>query len=134
MIKLINILSELIDPSEAYSDIDAINTVADGKRKIAFIVEKSNNKDNWKRIQKVIADNNLKTVYVKGNSNHAYIVYTPDNIKNAMELKNIAEKYDGYLSANATKEDTKRIGELLEYTDDKIQAFINKNYPDETSR
>jgi len=37
MIKLINILSELIDPSEAYSDIDAINTVADGKRKIAFV-------------------------------------------------------------------------------------------------
>ena len=80
---------------------------------------------------KIIADNNLRTVYVKGNPNHAYIVYTPDNEKNAMELKDIAEKYDGYLSANATKEDTRRIGELLEYTPKAIDAFVAKNYPNE---
>jgi hypothetical protein len=124
-------LNEKIDPSEAYNDTDAINTILQGKRKIAFIVEKANNADNWKRIQKTIADNNLKTVYVKGNPNHAYIVYTPDNVKDAMELKAIAEKYDGYLSANASKEDTRRIGELLGYTEDKIDAFVAKNYPNE---
>jgi hypothetical protein len=124
-------LNEEIDPSEAYSDIDAVNTIVQGKRKIAFIVEKANNPDNWKRVQKIIADNNLKTVYVKGNPNNAYIVYTSDNVKDAMELKALAEKYKGYLSANATKEDTRRIGELLGYTKDKIDAFIAKNYPNE---
>ena len=131
MIKLIDILSEIIDPSEAYNDTDAINTIIQGKRKIAFIVEKANNPDNWQRIQKLIRDNDLKTVYVKGNPNHAYIVYTQDNVKNAMELKDIAEKYKGYLSANATKEDTRRIGELLEYTPKAIDAFVAKNYPNE---
>jgi hypothetical protein len=131
MIKLIDILSEIIDPSEAYNDTDAINTIVQGKRKIAFIVEKANNADNWERIQQTIKDNNLKIVYVKGNPNHAYIVYTPDNVKNAMELKKLAEKYDGYLSANATKEDTRRIGELLEYTPKAIDAFVTKNFPNE---
>jgi hypothetical protein len=42
MIKLLDLLLEEIDPSEAYNDMDAIQTLVDGKRDLAFIVEKSN--------------------------------------------------------------------------------------------
>ena len=131
MIKLIDILSEIIDPSEAYNDTDAVQTLIDGKRNLAFVVEKSNNKENWARIQKMIADNGLKAMYVKGNTNNAYVVYTPGSEAKANELKSIAETYKGYLSANATKEDTIKIGELLGYNYDKIMAYVNKNFPNE---
>jgi hypothetical protein len=134
MIKLIDILSEIIDPSEAYNDTDAVQTLIDGKRNLAFIVEKSNNKDNWARIQKMIADNGLKAMYVKGNTNNAYVVYTPGSEAKANELKNIAETYNGYLSANATKEDTIKIGELLGYNYDKIMAYVDKNFPKTEAR
>jgi hypothetical protein len=134
MIKLIDILSEIIDPSEAYNDTDAVQTLIDGKRNLAFIVEKSNNKDNWARIQKMIADNGLKAMYVKGNTNNAYVVYTPGSEAKANELKDIAETYDGYLSANATKEDTIKIGELLGYDYDKIMAYVDKNFPKTEAR
>jgi hypothetical protein len=134
MIKLIDILSEIIDPSEAYNDTDAVQTLIDGKRNLAFIVEKSNNKDNWARIQKMIADNGLKAMYVKGNTNNAYVVYTPGSESKANELKDIAETYDGYLSANATKEDTIKIGELLGYDYDKIMAYVDKNFPKTEAR
>ena len=134
MIKLIDILSEIIDPSEAYNDTDAVQTIIDGKRDLAFVVEKSNNKDNWARIQKMIADNGLKAMYVKGNTNNAYVVYTPGSEAKANELKDIAETYDGYLSANATKEDTIKIGELLGYNYDKIMAYVDKNFPKTEAR
>jgi len=123
-------INEIIDPSEAYNDTDAVQTLIDGKRNLAFVVEKSNNKDNWARIQKMIADNGLKAMYVKGNTNNAYVVYTPGSEAKANELKDIAETYDGYLSANATKEDTIKIGELLGYNHDKIMAYVAKNFPD----
>jgi hypothetical protein len=134
MIKLTDIvktiIAEEIDPSEAYNDIDAVQTLIDGKRNLAFVVEKSNNKENWARIQKMIADNGLKAMYVKGNLNNPYIVYTPGSEAKANELKDIAETYDGYLSAQATKEDTIKIGELLGYNYDKIMAYVAKNFPD----
>jgi len=117
-------LNEEIDPSEAYSDMNALKTVVDGKRKIAFIVRKSNTQKNWQIIQDVIKETNLKSVYVKGNPYDAYIVYRPEGERDAMELKKLAEKYGGYLAANATEEDTRRIGQLLGYKADKIEQYI----------
>jgi hypothetical protein len=131
MIKLLDLLLEDIKPSEAYNDMDAIQTLVDGKRELAFMVEKNSPPSDWNKIQKIIADNGFKVMYVKYNPGNAYVVYTPGSESKANELKNIAEKYDGYLSANASKEDTRRIGELLGYTEDKIDAFIAKKYPNE---
>jgi hypothetical protein len=51
-----------------------------------------------------------------------------------MELKDIAEKYKGYLASNATAEDTRRIGQLLDYDEDKIEQFIKDRYIDESLR
>jgi hypothetical protein len=129
MIKLLDLLLEEIDPSEAYNDVDAIQTLVDGKRDLAFIVEKSNNKENWARIQNTIADNGFKVMYVKGNPYNAYIAYIPGSESKANELKDIAEKYGGYLSIYATREETKRIGELLGYTKKSIDDFVSQKYP-----
>jgi len=124
-------LNENIDPSEAYSNIDSIQTIVDGKRNVAFVVEKGDTPKNWERVAKMVSDNGLKSVYVKGNPHHAYVVYTPEAEKIAMELKTIAEKYDGYLSSNATAEDTRRIGQLLDYDPEQIELFIKDRYIDE---
>jgi hypothetical protein len=129
MIKLLDLLLEEIDPSEAYNDVDAIQTLVDGKRDLAFIVEKSNNPSDWEKIQNIIADNGFKVMYVKGNLYNAYVAYIPGSESKANELKDIAEKYGGYLAYDATREDTKRIGELLGYTKKSIDDFITAKYP-----
>jgi hypothetical protein len=129
MIKLLDLLLEEIDPSEAYNDMDAIQTLVDGKRDLAFIVEKSNNPSDWEKIQNIIADNGFKVMYVKGNPYNAYIAYIPGSESKANELKDIAEKHGGYLAYDATREDTKRIGELLGYTKKSIDDFITAKYP-----
>jgi hypothetical protein len=129
MIKLLDLLLEEIDPSEAYNDMDAIQTLVDSKRDLAFIVEKSNDPSDWEKIQNIIADNGFKVMYVKGNPYNAYIAYIPGSESKANELKDIAEKYGGYLAYDATREDTKRIGELLGYTKKSIDDFITAKYP-----
>jgi hypothetical protein len=129
MIKLLDLLLEEIDPSEAYNDMDAIQTLVDGKRDLAFIVEKSNDPSDWEKIQNIIDNNGFKVMYVKGNPYNAYIAYIPGSESKANELKDIAEKYGGYLAYDATREDTKRIGELLGYTKKSIDDFITAKYP-----
>jgi len=133
-VKVCKGLMEDIDPEEAYTNRDSVQTIIDGKRDIAYVVEKGDTPDNWKVVTQMIADNELKSVYVKGNPNHAYIVYRPGAEKIAMELKDIAEKYKGYLASNATAEDTRRIGQLLDYDEDKIEQFIKDRYIDESLR
>ena len=125
------LMSEEIDPSEAYNDTDAINTLVDRKRDIAFIVKDSNTDENWANIQKIIKDNDIRIMYVKGNPHHAYIAYLPGSENKATQLKDLAEKYDGYLSAQASKEDAIKMGRLLGYKEDKIKDFINKNFPND---
>jgi translation initiation factor 1 (eIF-1/SUI1) len=121
-------LNEDIDPSEAYNDVDAINTLKDKKRDVAFIVAKGNTPENWKYVQKVIQDNNIKVMYVKGNTADAYVAYLPGSENKAIQLKNLAEKYGGYLAFDATVDDARKIGKLLGYQEDKIEQYIkNRN-------
>ena len=68
----------------------------------------------------------LKTLSVPLNPNDCYIYYRTGHEKQAQELKDIADKYNGYLAYWATKEDTRRIGELLQYDPKDIEEFINK--------
>lgn len=132
MIKLKDILNtiliEEIDPSEAYGSIGSILTLVNNKRNVAFVTEIGSGKENWKKINELITKHNLKVLPVKYNPHYAYVIYRQGYEKDAIELKDIAEKYDGYLSSGATKEDSRRIGELLGYKKDKIDQYIIKNY------
>jgi hypothetical protein len=120
-------IKEYIDPSEATNDISSIKTIIDGKRNIAFTAEKNNSKGTWKFIQQTIKENDLQVMFVKGNPGNAYIVYKKGSEKDAKKLKDIAEKYDGYLYYAASPEDTREIGRILNYDPKKVEEFIEKN-------
>jgi hypothetical protein len=120
-------LTESIRAAEAHRDEDALQTVIDGKRSIGFITVKTSTMPE-DRIWNLIEEHGLKAVEVAGNKYEAYIYYRPGAEAQALELKAIAEKYGGYLIWNATEEDSRRIGELLEYAPEDIEAYITKNY------
>jgi hypothetical protein len=121
-----------IDPEEATTNLSSVQTLADKKRDIAFIVRKGDTPQNWKRVEQIIQDNDIRTMYVKGNPYDAYVAYLPGSENKATQLKDLAEKYNGYLSSNATAEDTRKIGQLLGYDKDKIEQFIKDRYIDES--
>jgi hypothetical protein len=123
------LLKEEISRNEALTDVDSIRTLVDGKRGVAFITRGGNSSQEWEAIQNMVDTSNLKTMHVKGNEFDAYIVYVQGYANDATELKNIAEKYGGYLHVEATAAETRRIGELLGYKKDEIDAYIKKWYP-----
>lgn len=63
--------------------------------------------------------------------NDSFIMHHPTAESQAKELRKIAEKYRGYLSVEATYDESKKIGELLEYEDSDIEDYLKKNYPAE---
>lgn len=121
-------LVEGISASEAYTDLSSVKTVADGKRDIAFITKGGNSEEDWLEMNRLVKESGLKTMFIKGNPNEAYVIFKPGKEKEATELKDIAEKYGGYLSYEATEEETRRIGQLLSYNEQEIEDFIKKNY------
>jgi hypothetical protein len=125
--KLISILKEVIKASEATTDVGSVQTILDGKRGVAFISKIGNSSQDWNTIQDLISDNGLKTMYVKGNPNEAYVVYAKGYDKDASELKSVAEKYGGFLRYDATEEDSRRIGQLLGYDESDIEDYITRN-------
>jgi len=120
-------IHEVISASEAYTDKSAIQTVIDNKRDLGFITLKSTTVTR-KYFLDMVKKHNLKLLPVKLNPNEAYIYYKPDAEEKAIELANIANKYGGYFAYNATKEDSIRIGQLLGYKDEDINAYVTKNY------
>jgi len=123
------LLKEEISRDEALKDTDSVRTLVDGKRGVAFITRGGNSSQEWEAIQNMVDTSNLKTMHVKGNEFDAYIVYVQGYSNVATELNNIAVKYGGYLLVEATAADTRRIGELLGYKKDEIDAYIKKWYP-----
>ena len=120
-------VNESISYKEALNDFDALQTVLDNKRDIAFLVKGAVPKSDWIKMQEMIKEGGLKTMFVKGNPYEAYVVYRPGKENDATELKDIAEKYGGYLHKDASPEDTRRIGKLLSYHDGEVEDFIKKN-------
>ena len=135
MIKLANILNEIkedIDPSEAYSNVGSVQTLVDGKRKVAMIALRGQS-DAAETI-KLINDNGLKKIGIDQRPGaEVYVVYVPGAEADAKEFTNIINRYGGYASIKASYDDTKRMGELLGYKKSTIDAFLAKNYNDDKS-
>jgi len=79
-----------------------------------------------------INDNEINTIPVPSNPHQAYIIYLDGYEREAEELKNIAEKYKGFLSPDATDDETVRIGRLLSYPENEIEDYIKKRNYNET--
>jgi hypothetical protein len=119
-------LKEAISASEAYRDENAIQTVIDGKRDLGFLTligSTISDKHFWT----LIKNNNLEVLSVPSNEFKAYIYYRKGAESKAKELRDIAEKYGGYLSYNATPEDSRRIGQLLGYHESDIEDYLQRN-------
>jgi len=117
-------LKEEISAEEAYEDKGSIKTVLDGKRKLGFMVLDGMDfpeKNFWDIVKKF----DLGTIKVPSNPHRAYVFYVKGAENEANELKDIAEKYNGYLSYKATDEDARRIGQLLGYKAEDIETYIN---------
>ena len=120
-------LIETIRSEEAHRDQSAVQTVIDGKRGVGFITIVGSTLDPdefWAMVKKF----QLKTLKVKGSKHEAYIYYNRRFERDALELKEIAEKYGGYLAWDASEADSHRIGELLGYDRRDIDDYIKQNY------
>lgn len=122
-------IKESIRASEATNQIDSILTVLHGKRNLAFITFGDLNPTNKQTVTKLInSDPSLNSIHVKKNPLMGFVIYREGHEKEAQELANLANRYGGYLSVDATKEDSIRIGQLLDYDPQDIQDYINKHY------
>lgn len=122
-------IKESIRASEATNQIDSILTVLNGKRNLAFITFGDLNPTNKETATKLInSDPSLNSIHVKKSPYMGFVIYREGYEKEAQELANLANKYGGYLSKDATKEDSIRIGQLLDYNPQDIEDYINKNY------
>jgi hypothetical protein len=118
------IINEYIDPSEAHNEVDSVKTLCDEKRGVAFLA--GMNITTFRIVAQMICDCKLRHINVPSNPHIAFIVYRKGYEKQAQELLNIAEKYGGYLDAMATEEDSRKIGELLEYDPKEVEGFIKR--------
>ena len=115
-----------IRAAEAYRDENGVMTVVNKRRNVGFITLRHSTirkEDFWN----IVKCEGFEILSVPLNPNNCHIYYRPGHEKQAQELKDIADKYDGYLSYRATKEDTIRIGQLLQYDPKDIEEFVNKN-------
>ena len=128
----LNKMKENIDPSEAYSNVGSVQTLVDGKRKVAMIALRGQS-DAAETI-KLINDNGLKKIGIDQRPGaEVYVVYVPGAEADAKEFTNIINRYGGYASIKASYDDTKRMGELLGYKKSTIDTFLAKNYNDDKS-
>jgi len=122
-------LTESIRAEEAHYDIDAVQTVIDGRRDLGFITIRGTTMDVddfWSKVERY----GLKTMKVTSNPFEAYIYYrdTKKAEKKAKELLEIAERHGGFLAHDATEADTRRIGQLLDYKKSDIDKYIKERY------
>jgi len=129
MIQLRNLLRE-IKADEVYRDIDAIQTVIDGNRDVAFLaltIQKMiDPRDAIIALNNAI-NNGLNLIPVKGRSDGAAFVVYKNNQQKATELANFASSKGGYLE-DTTPEEATLIGNLLSYDEEDIQSYISKKY------
>jgi hypothetical protein len=118
----VDFLIESIDPSEAYTDEGVLDTIIKGKKNIGTL----HRPPLW--MKKLIERHGLKLIKIDLNPQDLFIVYRPGSEKQVDELLSIANKYGGYLSYRATKDETIRIGQLLDYHQDKIDQFVKERY------
>lgn len=131
-------VSESIKASEAYNTYLSLKTLVDGKRKVAFVNKKDFRYEDVKKLLTQLRivdevqsfktrddDKGFKEMTVKG-EHGTVIIYHPDSYRQAVELKEIAERYGGLLHWQASLRDHRRIGELLGYEESDIDDFIRE--------
>ena len=125
-------VAEKIKASEAYETMEAVQTVIDNKRDLAFISTMNDpmyrpNNESELAAMKHGLDNGLSAIEVKGKPDGKAWVLYKKNKRAAQKLADYAESKGGYLS-DSTPEEAKYVGDLLGYDEGDIQAFIQRIY------
>ena len=130
-VKKIMGINESVDPLTVANEEDSVMSIINHKRNIGTITKNGfvPKTMSWDELLMFIKNNGLLLMDIKSNQNGFYIIYRPYAFKQAQELHDLAEKYNGFLSYNASLEDSYRIGYLLEYNEKNIKEYLYKNYP-----
>jgi tRNA nucleotidyltransferase/poly(A) polymerase len=118
---------EGIDASEAYRADSALDTILNGKRNICVLVSAEINPYRLKLIKD--ANLNMITVQKTGHEindrmNLVIIYREPAKYK---QLYDYMVAHDGYLK-DSSPDEAWTVGKLLEYNDESVMEFINRNY------
>lgn len=123
-------LSESVTVQEAARDRDAVQTVLDGKRDLAFIAIST---------QKIIdprpsidalglaINSGLNLIPLRGRTEGVAFVIWKEDAEAAQALARFAESKEGYLRDD-TPEEAQFIGRALNYNEDEIAQYVNRNY------
>lgn len=114
-------LNESIRASEAHNIYSSIQTLIDNKRNVALI-----SNPNFE-VANMIGESGLKSLKITKNPHNVWIIYREGAEAQAQELLAITDKYDGYAAANATEEDSRKIGQLLGYVESDIDDYIKRS-------
>lgn len=118
----LQLIKETIEPQNVSDNISGVKSLCDGERGISWVSNVSENDAN--QIADMINDCNLDSVRVPSNPHLAFVIFRNGYEKQAKRLLHIAEKYNGFLSVNASDDDTREIGKLLEYNPESIEEYI----------
>lgn len=125
-------LIEAIKASEAYDDMDSIQTILDGKRDIAFLGTIGDPKFE-KYDQKVLntmdftVKNGLNVIEVENRKRgQAWVIYK-NNRQKAKMLADFAASKNGYLR-DETPDEARFVGELLDYDPKDVENYVMKRY------
>lgn len=123
-------INEGIKPSEAYNELDSIQTILDGKRDISFIATSGDPRiDNTKAIKayNLAKENGLNIIEVENRrKGQAWVIYKDDEDR-AKLLAGFASTKGGYLN-DQTPEEARFVGNLLEYDPEEVENYIMKRY------
>lgn len=122
-------ISEEIDPSEAYKDEQAIQTIIDGKRDVGFLATYY---DKAEELLAKAKEAGLKVISMSQDKHPwstANVIYRKGSENKAMQLASIAKKNGGYLPNN-NPEEIYVIGILLGYNPEKVKQFVLDKFPD----
>ncbi len=121
------VIKEEIQPSEAYEDASALQTVLDGKRGLCFLSDYDSGVRELLKIAQKAGLKFIKTPQTQHKST-AYIVYKDGFGEDAMKLHKIVRANGGYLPIN-TPEETYEIGILLGYNEEAVRTFVQQKFP-----
>ena len=121
--QILRMINEQVHPLDVTGARTAIESLVNKRRNVGWINEpKQEDVD-------LMNDNEIQSIKVPSNPYDAYVIYLDGHENEAKELKNIAERYKGFLSPQSSDEETQRIGRILSYPENEIEEYIKKrNY------
>ena len=123
-------LSESISVQEAARDMDAIQTILDGKRDLGYIAittQKIIDPRSSISALGLAINNGLNLIPLRGREEGVAFIVWKEDAEAAQKLAQFAESKGGYLRDDSPEE-AQFIGRALNYNEDEITQYVNRNY------